>query len=167
MRAIAAQVSTDDTSAYRSVGDAESASKTLFYQPVLGGSRGSSAQDHAGDLRPSEELSHRGCGAHVLEFIGSDVDIVGEQFERSTSLFAQVACWDDVEAGESGSCEHPGIAARAAPPPLPAPAQLAAAENARWCPRLQLHLTSAAISDVRDPSRQPLTHFGISGALAK
>ena len=50
----------------------------LFGQAVLGG-----FQDFpVGQHRPPRRQDHRGGRRHVLEFVGDDVDIVGEQFER-------------------------------------------------------------------------------------
>src|SRR5439155_3016239 len=58
--------------------DAEPLDEVLFDQPVLRG-----LQDLLrGQYGTARGQHHGGGGRHVLEFIGDDVDIVGEQLER-------------------------------------------------------------------------------------
>ena len=76
--------------------DAEPLDEVLFDQPVLRG-----LQDLLrGQYGTARGQHHGGGGRHVLEFIGDDVDIVGEQLERlDVGIFGAGRVQHHVEGG--------------------------------------------------------------------
>ena len=58
--------------------DAQPGDEVFFGQAILGG-----FQDFLiGKHRTPRRQDHRGGGRHILEFVGDDVDVVGEQLQR-------------------------------------------------------------------------------------
>ncbi len=118
--------------------DAEPFDEILLGEAVLRG-----FQDLAvGQHRTARRQDHRGGRRHVLEFIGDDVDVVGEQFQRlDIGIFRAGRVQHDVE-GRRIRVRRKHLAAQAEPRRRHRqhPAQLSAAENSDGVAGLQLHL---------------------------
>ena len=85
---------------------------------------------------------HRGGGRHVLEFVGDDVDVVGEQFQRlDIGIFGAGRVQHHVERRRI-RVRRKHLASQAEPRRRHRqhPAQLSAAENSDGVAGLQLHL---------------------------
>ena len=68
--------------------------KILFGEPVLRGLEDFAVRKH----RPPRRQDHRAGGGNVFEFIGDDVDVVGEQFQRlDVGIFGAGRVQHDVE----------------------------------------------------------------------
>ena len=119
--------------------DAEPLDKILLDQPVLRGLENLLRRQH----RTPRGQHHGGGGRNVLEFIGDDVDIVGEQFQRlDIGIFGAGRVQHHVEGGRI-RIRRKHLASQAKPRRRHRqhPAQLSAAENSDGVARLQLHLT--------------------------
>ncbi len=122
------------------VGDADTElpDKVLFDQPVLRGFQDLLRRHD----RPPRRQHHRGRGRHILEFVGDDVDVVGEQLQRlDIGIFRTGGVQHDVEGrrirvGRKNLAAQPESRRRH----RQHPAQLSAAENSDGVAGLQLHL---------------------------
>ena len=117
--------------------DAQPFHKILFGKAVLRG-----FQDLViGQHRTPRGQDHRGSGRHVLEFVGDDVDVIGEQFQRlDVGIFRAGRVQHDIERRRI-RVRRKHLAAQAEPRRghRQHPAQLSAAENSDGVAGLQLH----------------------------
>ena len=107
-----------------------------------------------GQHRPARRQDHRGRRRHVLELVGDDVDVGGEQFQRlDIGIFRAGRVQHDIE-GRQIRIGRKHLAAQAKPcrRHRQHPAQLSAAENSDGVAGLQLHL-------MLTPSRRFLRAF--------
>ena len=132
--------------------DAEPLDEILFGEAILRG-----FQDFpVGQHRTPRRQDHRGGGRHILEFIGDDVDVVGEQFQRlDIGIFRAGRVQHHVERRRI-RVRRKHLASQAEPRRRHRqhPAQLSAAENSDGVAGLQLHLIGGRHAD---PSGRSLT----------
>ena len=132
--------------------DAQPLDEVFLGEAVLGG-----FQDFLlGQHRAARAEDHRGGGRHVLEFIGDDIDVGCEQFQRlDIGIFGAGGIQHDVERRRI-RVRRKHLAAQAEPCRRHGqhPAQLSAAENSDGVAGLQLHLPwrSHAGSSGRSPT---------------
>jgi hypothetical protein len=137
--------------------DAELLHKIFFDQPVLRGLEDFLRRDH----RTARRQHHGGGRRHVLEFIGDDVDVVGEQLQRlDIGIFGAGRVQHHVERRRIRvRRKHLTSQAKPRRRHRQHAAQLPAAENSDGVARLQPHWLQLhfAFSRHADPSGRSAT----------
>ena len=125
--------------------DAQPFHEILFGQAILRGFQDFAVRQH----RTARRQDHRGGRRHVFEFVGDDVDVIGEQFQRlDIGIFRAGRIQHDIE-GRRIRVRRKHLAAQAEPRRRHRqhPAQLSAAENSDGVAGFQLHLSGRRHAD--------------------